>query len=144
MVKEFRTRKFGRLHWLLRLVALCGIISLQHPSLDKKVLSDAIARRLEKGETQRAVQKALVSSLCEVDDGNHASLLWRISDKNNLSPESESIRFAATLSLGFLADPSSHQILDAMNELDRPIGVATEWDIRRIDARQHANPEIGP
>ncbi|MEZ6148803.1 MAG: ABC transporter permease subunit [Pirellulaceae bacterium] len=28
MVKEFRTRKFGRLHWLLRLVALCAIISL--------------------------------------------------------------------------------------------------------------------
>ena len=45
--------------------------SLQHPSLDKKVLSDAIARRLEKGETQRAVQKALVSSLCEVDGGSH-------------------------------------------------------------------------
>jgi ABC-type transport system involved in multi-copper enzyme maturation permease subunit len=28
MVKEFRTRKFGRLHWLLRLVALGGIVSL--------------------------------------------------------------------------------------------------------------------
>jgi ABC-type transport system involved in multi-copper enzyme maturation permease subunit len=28
MVKEFRTRKFGRLHWLLRLVAVGGIISL--------------------------------------------------------------------------------------------------------------------
>ncbi len=28
LVKEFRTRKFGRLHWLLRLVAGCGIISL--------------------------------------------------------------------------------------------------------------------
>ena len=28
MVKEFRTRKFGRLHWLLRLVALCAIVSL--------------------------------------------------------------------------------------------------------------------
>ncbi|MCA9028064.1 MAG: ABC transporter permease [Planctomycetaceae bacterium] len=28
MVKEFRCRKFGRLHWLLRLVAVCGIISL--------------------------------------------------------------------------------------------------------------------
>jgi ABC-type transport system involved in multi-copper enzyme maturation permease subunit len=28
MVKEFRTRKFGRLHWLLRLVAVCSIISL--------------------------------------------------------------------------------------------------------------------
>lgn len=28
MVKEFRTRKFGRLHWLIRLVALCAIISL--------------------------------------------------------------------------------------------------------------------
>ncbi len=28
MVKEFRTRKFGRLHWLLRLVAVCAIVSL--------------------------------------------------------------------------------------------------------------------
>ncbi len=28
MVKEFRTRKFGRLHWLLRLIATCGVISL--------------------------------------------------------------------------------------------------------------------
>lgn len=28
MVKEFRTRKFGRLHWLLRLIAVCAIISL--------------------------------------------------------------------------------------------------------------------
>lgn len=28
MVKEFRTRKFGRLHWLVRLVAICAIVSL--------------------------------------------------------------------------------------------------------------------
>ncbi len=28
MVKEFRTRKFGRLHWLIRLVAFCSIVSL--------------------------------------------------------------------------------------------------------------------
>lgn len=28
MVKEFRTRKFGRLHWLIRLVAGCAVISL--------------------------------------------------------------------------------------------------------------------
>lgn len=28
MVKEFRTRKFGRLHWLIRMVSLCAIISL--------------------------------------------------------------------------------------------------------------------
>lgn len=28
MVKEFRTRKFGRLHWLIRLVSLCAIVSL--------------------------------------------------------------------------------------------------------------------
>lgn len=28
MVKEFRTRKFGRLHWLLRLIAAGGIVSL--------------------------------------------------------------------------------------------------------------------
>lgn len=28
MVKEFRTRKFGRLHWLIRLVFVCAIISL--------------------------------------------------------------------------------------------------------------------
>ncbi len=28
MVKEFRTRKFGRLHWLVRLVSICAIVSL--------------------------------------------------------------------------------------------------------------------
>ncbi|RMF44347.1 MAG: ABC transporter permease [Planctomycetota bacterium] len=28
MVKEFRTRRFGRLHWLIRLVAACAIVSL--------------------------------------------------------------------------------------------------------------------
>lgn len=28
MVKEFRCRKFGRLHWLLRLVAVCAVLSL--------------------------------------------------------------------------------------------------------------------
>jgi ABC-type transport system involved in multi-copper enzyme maturation permease subunit len=28
MVKEFRCRRFGRLHWLLRLVALCAVLSL--------------------------------------------------------------------------------------------------------------------
>lgn len=28
MVKEFRTRKFGRLHWLIRLIAVCAVVSL--------------------------------------------------------------------------------------------------------------------
>ncbi|MBL8848394.1 MAG: ABC transporter permease [Planctomycetaceae bacterium] len=28
MVKEFRCRRFGRLHWLMRLVAVCGVLSL--------------------------------------------------------------------------------------------------------------------
>ena len=28
MIKEFRCRRFGRLHWLLRLVALCAVLSL--------------------------------------------------------------------------------------------------------------------
>jgi len=28
MVKEFRTRKFGRLHWLIRLISICGVSSL--------------------------------------------------------------------------------------------------------------------
>ncbi|MSR58681.1 MAG: ABC transporter permease [Planctomycetaceae bacterium] len=28
MIKEFRCRRFGRLHWLLRLVAICAVISL--------------------------------------------------------------------------------------------------------------------
>ena len=27
-VKEFRTRRFGRIHWILRLVALCAVISV--------------------------------------------------------------------------------------------------------------------
>ncbi len=28
MVKEFRTRKFGRLHWLIRLISICAMLSL--------------------------------------------------------------------------------------------------------------------
>src|SRR5207302_5673962 len=28
MVKEFRCRRFGRLHWLLRLIAACAVLSL--------------------------------------------------------------------------------------------------------------------
>ena len=28
MIKEFRSRRFGRLHWILRLVAVCALISL--------------------------------------------------------------------------------------------------------------------
>src|SRR6202035_4484838 len=28
MVKEFRTRRFGRSHWTLRVIALCAILSL--------------------------------------------------------------------------------------------------------------------
>jgi len=28
MIKEFRCRKFGRLHWLLRLVSFCGVLAL--------------------------------------------------------------------------------------------------------------------
>jgi len=28
MVKEFRSRQFGRLHWLLRLIAICAVMSL--------------------------------------------------------------------------------------------------------------------
>lgn len=28
MMKEFRCRRFGRLHWLLRLVAFCAVLSL--------------------------------------------------------------------------------------------------------------------
>ena len=28
MVKEFRCRRFGRLHWLIRLVAVCAVLSL--------------------------------------------------------------------------------------------------------------------
>src|SRR5258707_380552 len=28
MIKEFRCRRFGRLHWLLRLISVCAILSL--------------------------------------------------------------------------------------------------------------------
>lgn len=28
LVKEFRTRRFGRIHWLLRLIAVCAVVSL--------------------------------------------------------------------------------------------------------------------
>lgn len=36
MVKEFRCRKFGRLHWLTRLVAVCAILSLALAVLSTK------------------------------------------------------------------------------------------------------------
>lgn len=63
-------------------------------------------------------------------------LLQRITDKNNQNPEFESIRYASTLALGFVADPSTRDTIDAMDEPGQPIGTATEWALRRIDERK--------
>jgi ABC-type transport system involved in multi-copper enzyme maturation permease subunit len=44
MVKEFRTRRFGRSHWMLRLIGLCAVLSL---FLAISVVTGAIEQKLE-------------------------------------------------------------------------------------------------
>ncbi len=48
MVKEFRTRKFGRIQWLLRLVAACAVLSLllTFAAVRGRRLGSGIDRRL--------------------------------------------------------------------------------------------------
>ncbi|MCC6508938.1 MAG: hypothetical protein IT423_07515 [Pirellulaceae bacterium] len=60
----------------------------------------------------------------------------RIADKNNLFSELESIRFAATLALGWIADTDSRQAL-VVNDEPRPspIHFATAWALSRVDQR---------
>jgi ABC-type transport system involved in multi-copper enzyme maturation permease subunit len=58
MVKEFRSRRFGRLHWIVRLTAACAILSL---GLSVGVLLEALTWGLEYiGATLVLLQIALV------------------------------------------------------------------------------------
>lgn len=61
----------------------------------------------------------------------------RIADKASNAPEPMSLRFAATLALGWIADSESREPLVAWDEpKPTPIGYATEWALKRIDARK--------
>ncbi len=60
----------------------------------------------------------------------------RIADKASMTPELESLRFAATLALGWIADPDSREPLIQNNEPQpAPIGYATEWALNRIEKK---------
>ncbi len=74
---------------------------------------------------ERSENKALCQQLHE-----------RIADKASQFPETYSLRFAATLALGWIADPDSREPL-IKNDEGKPtaIGYATEWALQRIQAR---------
>lgn len=58
----------------------------------------------------------------------------RIADKNSMFPESLSVRFIATLALGYIGDAESRGPLVTWDEpKPTPIGYATEWSLKRID-----------
>lgn len=60
----------------------------------------------------------------------------RIADKNTQFPESPSVRYVATLALGWIADADSRDPLVKWDEFKpTPIGHATEWALKRIDDR---------
>lgn len=70
--------------------------------------------------------RSLADQLCE-----------RIADKATMFPEQESVRYTATLALGYLADPETRQALVANNEnKPTPIAYATEWALMRIDDKK--------
>ena len=61
----------------------------------------------------------------------------RIADKASPTPEPMSLRFAATLALGWIADSESREPLITCDEpKPTPIGYATEWALKRIEARK--------
>lgn len=60
-------------------------------------------------------------------------LITCISDKQSMFPEPESVRFAATLALGWLADPESRDAVVAQQEAPpSPIAPATQWALQRM------------
>lgn len=66
-----------------------------------------------------------------------AELHARIADKEGMFPELASVRFAATIALGWIADPESREPLITCDETKmNPGGYATEWALQRIDQRQ--------
>ncbi len=75
---------------------------------------------------ERAENKQLIAQLHE-----------RIADKASPFPELFSVRFAATLALGWIADPESRDPLITNDEpKPTPIGYATEWALKRIDNKE--------
>ena len=61
----------------------------------------------------------------------------RIADKASESPETTSLRYTATIALGWIADSESRQPLITCDEFKpTAIGYATEWALQRIDARK--------
>ncbi len=60
-------------------------------------------------------------------------LCKRIADKNNPNPEYATIRYAATLALGYLADPATREDLITNDEPGGPIGYATAWAVQQLD-----------
>lgn len=63
-------------------------------------------------------------------------LVARIADKAVPVVEPESIRFAATVALGWIADPATRAALVKYDEPDpAPISFATAWALQRIDAK---------
>ena len=72
------------------------------------------------------------------DEKNEAlakELCARIADKNNLFPEAMSVRFVATIALGFLSDRTTREALVVNDEPGNPIGYATTWALERLDSR---------
>jgi hypothetical protein len=60
-------------------------------------------------------------------------LITCISDKQSMFPEPESVRFAATLALGWMADPETREAVIAQQEnLPSPIAPATQWTLQRF------------
>ena len=62
-------------------------------------------------------------------------LCARIADKNNLFPEAMSVRFVATIALGFISDRTTREALVVNDEPGNPIGYATTWALERLDSR---------
>lgn len=63
-------------------------------------------------------------------------LCARIADKSALFGEPESIRYAAMIALGWLADPATLDSIRAYGEpLPTPIGHATAWAVSRVEER---------
>lgn len=61
----------------------------------------------------------------------------RIADKSTEFPEFLSVRFTATLALGMIGDSESRQpLIDNDEAKPAPIGYATEWALKQIDANR--------
>lgn len=74
-------------------------------------------------------------------DGDNPALIKqlaeRAADKSGMFPELDTVRFTATVALGWIADPRSRDDLVNNNELSpSPIYKATTWALGRIDGKE--------